>query len=280
VRSSIANWLEARSLTATFEVEKLRWIPTDKDPNTLWLALDLRFISQGTDQEQENERFLRTLQQFQQVYHGSFPESLFFKLVHAGGIKPAEARVAIMVVEDTFVVAREPGSGELRFEHASPRQVRRQVELPAATAAGAAAPGPQATAPAALQSPSLEGEVQRYLEDFFAARNRDARRAAPQLTRKPFEPDYVGIDVAGIRNVVISRSDYWESLQISIQITNTPQGRRAVCYLDGGYAPGLGQRLPARGGYTDFATRHQADLEQFADQLMRGLQDHLLRSAR
>ena len=74
---------------------------------------------------------------------------------------------------------------------------------------------------------------------------------------------------------MIPDSKYWEHLEISIDLDEAPQTRRAVCHLDGGYAAGLGFRLPAADGYTDIMNEHRSDLERFADMLMRALQEHL-----
>jgi hypothetical protein len=121
-------------------------------------------------------------------------------------------------------------------------------------------------------------KVQQYLEDFFTRKNREANRPAPQFSLKPLESDYVGLDVQGVRQAVIGSRDYWEYLQISIELRGSPSFQRIVCYLDGGYAAGLGTRVPDMNTYTDFAKGYQADLERFADQLLRGLQEYLASS--
>lgn len=279
VRGAMDGWFQARGLAPAFELQKLRWGPRDNDPAAQWLKLELRFMPEGTDPDHEDQRFAAALQQFQRANATSLAEALFFKLVHLADIRRADARITVAVLGDTFAVVRDRASGRLRFEPTSDRQARRAVQLPGL--ADAVPPQrPQANVPGVIQEAALRDRVQRFLQDFFASRNSKARLPAPQVTLKPLEPDYVGMEVAGIRRIVITDGDFWERLQVSVELRDNAQGRRAVCYLDGGYAPGLGRRLPAADGYTDMSNKHQADLERFADELMRGLQDHLARDSR
>jgi len=279
VRSAMDGWFQARGLAHAFELQKLRWGPRADDPAAQWLKLELRFLTEGTDQDHEDQRFAATLQQFQPSNDRSLAEALFFKLVHLADIPREDARITVAVLGDTFAVARERASGRLRFEPTSDRLARRAVQLPDLVDA-VPAQRLRANVPGVIQASVLPDRVQRFLQDFFAHRNSEAHLPAPRLALKPLEPDYVGMEVAGIRRIVITGGDFWERLHVSIELRDTAQGRRAVCYLDGGYAPGLGLRLPAADGYTDMSNKHQADLDRFADELMRGLQDHLARDGR
>jgi hypothetical protein len=281
VRSSVDRWPQSRSLASAFELQKVRWARRADDPAAKWLKLELRFVTQDTDQDLEDRRFVDVLKQFQEANGTSLAESLLYKLVHLADVKRSDAQVSIAVLEHTYALERDPDSGRMIFGPTFIRQLRRTVALPG-WAEVANSRRQQASVPGTVQPGVLRDLVESFLQDFFARKNSEAGLPAPQLLLKPLEPDFVGMEVFGIRKLVIPDSKFWEHLEISIDLDETAQGRRAVCHLDGGYAPGVfgWGGLPAADGYTDIMNEYRSDLERFADMLMRALQEHLAHVSR
>jgi len=275
VIASMEGWLQARRLAPAFELQTLRRGSRPDDSAARSLKLELRFLTGGTDQAEEDRRFVSALQQFDRANNTSVAEALFFKLVHLAQIAPEDAYVTVDVLEKTYEIVADPSSGRPHFHLKRDRDVRVEVSLP-----GTSARQPHTTIPGVVQAGALPDLVQRFLTDFFTRRNAAARLPAPRFSLKPLTSRYVGMDVEGIRRIVIPKEDFWESLQISVQMYDTPEGRLATCYLDGGFSTGFGSRLPAREGYTDLAVKYQADLERFANELMRGLQVYLATTGR
>jgi hypothetical protein len=273
-RGAVERWITADGLSESFEVQKLRWGTRADDPSAQWLKLELRFLTQGTDQDHEDQRFLCRLEEYQGTVGLPLPEALFYKLVHLAQIPRGDAYVAIGVLGRTFETLRDRNSGRIVFRETEDRLVRRPLMLQ-----GVIAPGPERKAEASLRvgagSDDLPRRVQRYLQDYFLLKNKTAGLKPPQVQLKPLEQDYVGMEVAGIRKVVVTDKNYWEQLQISIEIRNDGGERRAVCYLDGKYASGIGLRLPAADAYTDMDPAFRPELEGFVDALLHGLQEHL-----
>jgi hypothetical protein len=274
IRSAVERWIIADELSESFEVQKVRWGTRADDPSAQRLKLELRFVTQGTDQGLEDRRFLQRLKEYRGTAGVTLPEALFYKLVHVAQIPRADAYVAIGVLSRTFETLRDQDSGRIVFRETGDRLIRRPLMLQ-----GSAEPGPERKAEASLRagagSNDVARRVQRYLQDYFSLKNRAAGLNPPQLHLKPIEQDYVGIEVEGIRRVVVTDKTYWEQLQISIEIRTDGAERRAICYLDGKYASGIGSRLPAADAYTDLDPAFRPELERFVDTLLRGLQEHL-----
>jgi hypothetical protein len=274
IRGAVEGWIMADGLSESFEVQKLRWGSRADDPSAHWLKLELRFLTQGTDQDLEDRRFLRRLEEYRGTAGLTLPEALFYKLVHLSQIPRGDAYVAIGVLGRTFETLRDQNSGRIIFRETEERLIRRPLMLQ-----GVVAPGPERKAEAPLRvgdsSDDLPRRVQLYLQDYFSLKNKAAGLKPPQVQLKPLEQDYVGMEVAGIRKVVVTDKNYWEQLQISIEIRKDGGEPRAVCYLDGKYASGIGLRLPAADAYTDMDPAYRLELERFVDALLRGLQEHL-----
>ncbi|MCI0539708.1 MAG: hypothetical protein L0Z50_31250 [Verrucomicrobiales bacterium] len=279
VRQGVERWIDASGLAESFEVQKLRWGARSDVRKSQWLKLELRFNSQDTDQNLEDARFRHRLDQYQGTAGWTLPETLFYKLVHLSGVPRSNACVAIHVLSTTVEILLDPATGHFEVREAAGRQTRRTVALPGIVPRSA-----DRVAEVGLQAGGdigdLPGRVQHYLTHFFVSRNQQVGLNPPRMTLKPLEPDYAGIEVAGIRRVVLTENEFWEQLQISIDLRRDGLGWRAVCHLDGKYASGRGGRLPNQDNYRDMDTDFRPAVERFIDVLLRGLQEHLASDSR
>jgi hypothetical protein len=273
VQAQLNSWLQDAGLAPTLTLQRLGWGKRADDASVPWLMLELSFVKRDTKQQDETMRFEQMLKQFEIERGMPLADVLFYKLVHSAQIARRDARVTVAVLEDTYAVLRDPTSGALHFGPASIRATRSPTTLhvdgtsPLGTRVAPLVPG--------VGVGSLPARVRDYLVDFFARHNSTAGRPAPLVERKQLESDYVGLEVTGLRKLVITDSDYWERLQVSVELRQDARGARAVCYLDGGYAPGLGAKWPAVGSYTDIEKNYRTQLQTFSDVLMEGLQKYL-----
>jgi hypothetical protein len=273
VRGAMDDWFKARGLASTFEVQKLRWGPRSDDPAAQWLKLELRFVTEGTDQEQEDQRFAGAVQKFQLANNAPLADTLFFKLLHVADIPLEETRITVAVLEHTFAIVRDRASGRLRFELTLDRQVRTEVQL-AGLVGATPAQQPQANVPGLIQAAALPDQVQRFLQDFFARRNSAAR--LPHHSSPAAHAALWAWMSRAFAGIVIASEILGEFCR-SLSIGDTAQGRLAV--LPGWWLCGREWACSRPVTATPFG-KHQADLERFANELMRALQGHLARAGR
>jgi hypothetical protein len=278
IASQLTQWLQADGLAQQIELQKLRWGSRIDNPLARWLKLELRFRAQSTDQAQEDRRFEQLLSQYQGVAGSDLPQTLFYKLAHAAGLPRGDLYVAIAILGRSLEVFLDRSSGQLLVRTADDRVIRRSVPLVLTSLAGKAGAN---SVVLGGQNPSLElaRQVQYVLSQYFERMNRLAGLPAPRLSLSPLEPNYSGIDVEGVRQLVITDKRYWERLQVSIELHQEAGQIRAVCYLDGKYAAGLGTRLPTDDAYADMDPSYRTQLERFVASLLQKLQADLNQEA-
>ncbi|MDJ0740367.1 MAG: hypothetical protein QNJ91_11655 [Gammaproteobacteria bacterium] len=272
IRGVIERWLAAEGLAQDLELQKLRWGPHADNPDAKWLKLELRFVSQGTNQDQENRRFQQLLERYRGIAGTSLPDRLFYKFLHASGVQRRDAYVAIGVLTRTFESRYDPTAGQLAFRETDDRLIRRSTLLRMPVQTAQVLRKPVGLGFGREDPDDLPRRIQHALQRFFLQHNQQAGLPPPQLTLKPLERWYAGIEVQGTRKLVLTDKNYWERLQVSIELHAEGDEVRAVCYLDGMYAAGLGSRLPAEDGYADMDPAYRPELERFVDALLHDLQ--------
>jgi hypothetical protein len=279
-RAEVARWLSDNGLAAVLDVQRLAWTSPKNDSSRRRLQLDLGFRSEGGETpEAASERFDRSFTAFRGAGQTDLAQALFYKLVHLAGVPRADAFVAIHVQDENFGIELDATQGRpvMRGDTGRTRLIRRSVGVPEYGSPGTSA-GRGGIALAAVGT-ELPRRVQRFLQTYFERSAADARRPAPRVELKPLEPNYAGIEVQGLRQFVLPAQPYWERLHVSIELqADTGGGSRAVCYLDGRYAAGLGTRLPPLTDYVDdMDPKFRSELERFADRLLLALQQELAR---
>ena len=273
IRDAFERWIMDDGLSQSLEVQKVRYGPRADNPSAQWLKLELRFITQNTDQDAEDRRFLEWLEEYRGKTGVTLPEAIFYKLVHAAQIPRADAYVTIKVVERDFETLRDQDAGRIVFRERPNRLIRQPLMLQ-----GIVEPKPEHKAEtpsrAGTASNDLSRRVERYLQDYFSLKNKTGLDP-PKVDTVDLEQDHVSIEVEGIKNVVLTGKDYWEQLQISIDIQ---VDGRAVCYLDGKYATGIGGFLPAADSYKDMDMNPEfrQKLDRFGKTLKLDLQKHFV----
>lgn len=274
VRAEIERWLTDNGLSDTLKVEKIRWGARPDDASSQWLKLELRCITNETDPDQENRRIEERFKQFSGTAGLTLAEKLFYKFVHLSGVPRSNAVVHIAVLETNYSIFIDKQHGQLVIQQGVDRNIRQSVAL-----GDFRQPHPTRKSETTLTATANPGDtakrIQNFLREYFITQNLKSRLPPPQFVLRPLETDYAGLEVQGIKKQVLGQNSYWERLQISIEIKNGAQGRRAVCYLDGQYASGLGTRLPAADAYTDMEPGFRVQLESFTATLLRTLQENL-----
>jgi hypothetical protein len=87
----------------------------------------------------------------------------------------------------------------------------------------------------------------------------------------------VAFAAAGFKQQIIRSHNYWERLQVSMELSSSADGWKLTCYFDGRYASGLGRRKPAEDAYSDMDAAFRADLNTYATSVLSRLQQYVER---
>lgn len=280
-KASLQRWLAQVDLSRDLKVEKLRW-GSDPAPkaaeNQEALRLELRFLTNATDQNTEDKRFNQFLDRYQTAYGETALERVFYKLIHECQVGPQEAVITIRVVERDHVVFFDPATAELLMQFKADRSIPKEVPLQLPRAASA---GRLQTSLGTSNAPdrrALTGLIDSFVRDYFTAANRQAHLSGPKFAPDGVENrdrDHVGFIVSGIKSQVLTTKNYWEEIEISIDVVEAPSGLKLVCHIDGYYAGGVGSKLPDEEAYEDMRKGYQGQLQTFVDGFLSRLQNHI-----
>lgn len=269
IQDRLEHWLASSDLAGALAIEKLRWIgrPEPAGDAVNWLQLDVRVRDRGTGLENGNARFIELARTYRGALGRDLGETMFDKLVHVSGVPRADAAVNFLLPDRGYSVTFDAAKGRLRWLEQSQRYLRRPVDL---TGLGTQK---NRSGTVALTAPAddVAARVEAFLRAYFG------KMPGASLTVKPLERAYAGVVVEGVRGIVIAGRTYFERLEIGFDIFLHESPPRAVCHIDGRYASGIGSRLPVLTSYTDMDPAYRAELEKFADAMIRELQTYLSR---
>jgi hypothetical protein len=273
----IDSWFVTSGLSDNFRVKKVRLVSRRESTSARWLALEVQFVTASTNQDEEDRRFQYSIKEYRGIAGLTFPEKLFYKFVHVSGVPRTDAVVYLNVLENVYEILYDRKQKQIVFRESEGRFIRKSIALDKIIQPF---PNRKAEVPIStgLAAWDVAPRVQNFLRDYFLSKNREAGLPPPQFILRPVETDYAAVDVQGIRKQVIVQGNYWEKLQISIELKDGPQGRQAVGVIDGYYAPGLGLRVPT--SYTDMESEYHTQLEAFTDSLLHDLQRSLAAGGR
>jgi hypothetical protein len=279
--TSLRHWMETVALGDRLELEKLRWVSHlagDSEKSRDALQLDLRFLTEGSSQENEDSRFRDFLDGYSTTYGETVPERVFYKLVHECGISRQDAIVTIRIVRKDYVIFTDPATSELAVRTRADRGISKEVplELPSHVATGQ--PSALSITPRTLDRRAVATLIDSFLRDYFRAANRRANLPEPIFNPDDVENrdhDHVGFVVHGLKSQVLTSNNYWEEIELSIDLVQAPSGVKLVCHVDGYYAGGIGRKAPDESAYEDMRRSYFPQLKTFTDGLLLQLQKHI-----
>jgi len=279
-QTKLEHWLALAGLSKYWVIEKLRWgsnpspIATD---NHDVLRLELRLRDVSGDQNTGDQEFQRHLDAYEREYGESAPERIFYRLIHECQVGRRDAVVTLRIVRQDYVVFFDPARGEVLLQPREDRSISREVPLDLTSLAT----GPR------LQSSlrtanlpdrqALSESMRAFLRDYFTSANRRANMPDPKFDSEidNRDHDHVGFVISGIKSQVLRSRNYWEMIDISLDVVQAPSGVKLLCHIDGYYAGGLGRRLPDEDAYEDMRKGFQDQLRIFADGLLSQLQKRI-----
>jgi len=280
-RANLRQWLQRAELANDLEVEKLRRAlnpATDAaNPHEVF-QLELRFLTQDTDQEESNTRFEQFLDQYRAKYDESLPERIFYRLIHECQLSRQEAAVTIRVAQRDYVIFFDSATAHLVMKARVDRSISKEVPLDLSRSVGSDWPPTTLVAAQIPDRRALASLVESFLCNYFRAANRRANMSEPRFVPDDVENrdhDHVGFIVSGVKSQVLTTKNYWEEIEISIDVVQAPSGLKLVCHIDGYYAGGIGSKLPDEDAYEDMRRNYSAQLRSFADYILLKLQKRI-----
>jgi hypothetical protein len=277
-KASLQRWLAQADLSKDLAVEKLRWDShpaPDAAKNQEALRLELRFLTKDTDQAAEDKRFQQFLERYQTAYGETALERVFYKLIHECQVTRQEAAVTIRVIQKDYVLFFDPATADLRLQAKADRSIPKEVPLDLSRSAATGRSQASLGTLQATDRRALTGAIDGFLRDYFGAANHKANLPGPKFDPDDVQNrdhDHVGFVVRGIKSQVLTQRNYWEEIEISIDVVQAPSGLKLMCHIDGYYAGGIGSRLPDEDAYEDMRKTYKGQLKTFADGLLLQLQ--------
>ncbi len=279
--TSLRHWMETVTLGDSLELEKLRWVShlvSDSGKSQDALQLDLRFLTEGSSQEDEDSRFQDFLDGYSTTHGETVPERVFYKLVHECGIGQQDAIVTVRVVRKDYVIFIDPATSELAVRTRTDRGISKEVPLDLPSHAAIGQPATLSVTPRALDRRALTMLIDSFLRDYFRVANRRTNLPEPIFSPDDVENrdhDHVGFVVRGLKSQVLTSKNYWEEIELSIDLVQAPGGVKLICHVDAYYAGGIGSKAPDESAYEDMRRSYFPQLKTFTDGLLLQLQRHI-----
>lgn len=272
-KALVANWLSGAALAERLEVVKLRRAP-HPDParkDAPGVRLELLYRTDERDEAKIEQDFVAFMTAQTDREGQPFAERTFYKATHLLGLPREDVSVHFHVSESEYVVFFDARQRKVVTQRAVKRgAIRRTVSInrPPARAV-------KTTTVSGGADRALASSVRSFFERSWSAVAPPQGAPPVILTFEPLETDYVAFSVEGFKKQIVRGNNYWEKLQVSIEVNPTDAGWKLTCYFDGQYAAGLGPRKPADDGYSDMDGAHRADLNAYASNVLTRLQQHL-----
>lgn len=228
--------------------------------------LEFRFRADGM-QDAADAEFQKFLQANQDL-----PERWFYRLAHLLDIDRRFVSVHFHVIESEYMLYFDMASRELVLQRGASRSVRRSISIDApafATGHGAVVVRP------AADTGKLPNSIQKYFDEYFRKINSPGGKVEAKW-KELTEPDYLALNVSGLKRQIIPSHNYWERLSFSIELKQDAAGWKLACYSDGWYASGVGSSMPEESNYHLMDAKNFGDdLEAYAESLLAGLKRYL-----
>ena len=267
-KATLQTALTGDGLTNDLEILRLsRGDHPDPAQNRQTWRLEFRFIPGGT-QDEAGAKFQQFL-----AAHPALPEHWFYRVVHLLDADRRSVSLHFYVVENEYAVYFDTASSQLVIQRGANRSIRTSLSL---SAPSLGTPDRSATINRiGLKEQDISAAIRKYFDQYFGAMKvsgAKAETAWKDLT----DPDYLRLTVTGMKHQVIPSHNYWERLNLSIELKQETAGWKLACYADAWYAAGLGSSRPGEGSYhlidgKDFGM----DLETYSEHLLAGLQRYL-----
>ena len=258
-QAALEQWLIATGLSDQLSMVRLRRTSRRENPDQRWLGLELRYVARAPQDKTLAADLAERWQEFARKHNRGLPETLFYRLLDVTGFDRADAFVNVFVGDTSFAIFYDRSQRGLVVKNGLDRGVRLPVALEGLLGS---TPGVN------LPTQAGAARIQAFLQGFFRDANRAAGIPAPVFDLAPLESDYAGLSVEGLKGCVESDRRLWERLQVHVELRTTKDGHRAICYLTGKHAGGIGSQRP--GAYPEEIS--DAALERFARRLMATLQ--------
>jgi hypothetical protein len=267
-RKVIEQWVADAKLSDRLEVVKLRR-STHPDPaadDRQGVRLEFLFRTKENDESKADADFVAFMSAQSDAAGQPFADRCLYKLAHLLALRREDVSVHFNVSEVEYVVFFDSASRKVVTQRGPKRgAIRRTVSI-------IRSPGTlaQTATVAGGEGRKLAQSIRSFIEASW-------RAAGTGVAFEPLEDDYLAFSVDGFKKQIIRSHDYWETLQVSIEMRPTASGWKLTCYFDGQYAAGLGSRRPSSEAYADMDADFRSDLNAYAMAILGRLQQHLER---
>jgi hypothetical protein len=268
-RTLIEKWLEQTGLQKQFEVLKLRLgaHPDATAGDKSAYRLELRFRSQSSSESLNDANFDSFLSSQAQNMGQPFPAYCFYKFVNLIGVSRELASVHFNTLESEYMVYLDT-SQQLVMQKATLRSLNRQV----ASIGLKTSKGNAVMIESTLASEDLARRIQSFLDSYLKGAASDPK---PELVFKPKERASVRVVAYSMKGRVIRSHNYWEKLELSLELKPDGQKWEVACYYDGEYAANA-SKPPDAGAYdASMAKGFPTELNTYITGLLAELQKSL-----